>query len=219
MTLHRRLHHRLVATVAAAGLMAVPVAATAGAASAAPATTTTPTSLASVLLADTVDGKPSFDGNRGDFDIVTGLVLKVLAAKPGSSVGVLADGTVKLTAFIPNDRAFVKTAGVLGLSATGERATMRALISALGIDTVESVLLYHVVPGAKITSQMAAASDGAALTTALGKKIVVNVKADGIFLRDLNREVANPKVIATDINRSPSNPQIAHVINGVLLPI
>ena len=51
----------------------------------------------------TSDGN-QFDKNWYDYDIVTEAVLAVLAAKPGSPVGVLADGSVALTAFIPNDR-------------------------------------------------------------------------------------------------------------------
>jgi len=34
---------------------------------------------------------------------------------------------------------------------------------------------------------------------------------------DADPDLANPKVIATDVNKG--NPQIAHVINRVLLPI
>ena len=59
----------------------------------------------------------------------------------------LADGKVALTAFLPTDRAFRKLASDL----TGKRYTSESAVFAdvasLGIDTVEAVLLYHVVPG------------------------------------------------------------------------
>jgi len=208
-----KLHHRLIATVAAAGLVAAPVVALAPAASAAP------TSLADVLLADTKNGAPTFDKDRSDFDILTAAVLTVLAKRPHSDVAVLTDASVKLTAFIPNDSAFKATAKVLGIEAGREQIVANRLVRALGVATVEDVLLYHVVPGARITAKDAAAADGAKLETALGKSIKVNVTDKGIVLRDLNRKVANPMVIATDINKAKGNVQIAHVIDGVLLPI
>jgi hypothetical protein len=60
------------------------------------------TCLADVLAAD----GNQLDRNWGDFDIVEKAVYAVLAAKPDSPVAVLADGDVRLTAFVPTDRAF-----------------------------------------------------------------------------------------------------------------
>jgi uncharacterized surface protein with fasciclin (FAS1) repeats len=209
--------HRITAAATAAGLAAVPAAlALAPAASAA---APKPTSLADVLLADTTNGKPSFDKNGKDFDILTAAVLGVLKAKPKSAVGVLTKADVKLTAFIPTDSAFRKTAKVLGITADREARIATRIVATLGVNKVEKVLLYHVVPGAKITSDVAAGADGAHLQTALGASIAVNVRDSGsIYLRDANKKVANPKVVAVDINRAPQNKQIAHAINGVLLP-
>src|SRR4051794_3379630 len=59
-------------------------------------------SLAAVLTQDT----GGFDRNARDFDILTAAALAVLEAKPDSPVTVLTDGTVALTAFVPNDGAF-----------------------------------------------------------------------------------------------------------------
>ena len=67
------------------------------------------TSLASVLKV----GSASFDKNGKDYDIVTKAAEAVLAAKPDSAVSVLADGSVALTAFIPNDKAFKNLASAL----------------------------------------------------------------------------------------------------------
>ena len=78
------------------------------------------------------------------------------------------------------------------------------------------VLLYHVVPGAKINAKAAAQSDDVKLDMANGQTVKVNVTKDGILLKDKAREIANPKVIVTDINKG--NKQIAHAINRVLLP-
>ena len=124
------------------------------------------TSLASVL---TADGN-QFDRDWYDYDIVTEAVLAVIAADAdaNSPVRLLTDGSVPLTAFIPNDRAFQ----VLVKDLTGQwvqtESEVFAAVAGLGIDTVEDVLLYHVVPGATITARDALRSGGAQLTTAAG---------------------------------------------------
>jgi len=203
---------RTTALVAAAGLVAVPAFGSAPAAQADPGTK----SLAEVLLADTVSGNPSFDKNGKDFDILTAAVLAVLDAKPGSPVSVLTDGTVTLTAFIPTDAAFERTGKDLGINAKNEKKLTAKLADALGVDGLEGVLLYHVVPGAKINAKAAAKADGAKLSMANGETVTVNVTKKGIFLKDQAKGVENPKVTVTDINKG--NKQIAHAINRVLLP-
>lgn len=205
-----------VALVAVASGLAAP-AATASAQSAAPIGTT---SLAAVL---TADGN-QFDSNWHDYDIVTEAVLAVLKAKPNSAVGVLADGNTPVTAFIPNDRAFRLLAHDLtGRWPRTESATFTALATAVGIDMIESVLLYHVVPGSPIDSAAALKADRAELRTALpGKTFMVDVlsrRSELIMLRDNDRNDANPfiKRDAFDINKG--NQQIAHGITRVLRPI
>ena len=93
----------------AAGFTAVVLAATATVAAApgaqaAPSTTDRAgkTSLAAVLAAD----GHHFDKKWGDFDILDAAVMAVLKEKPKSPVAVLAKGKVRLTAFLPTDRAF-----------------------------------------------------------------------------------------------------------------
>ncbi|WP_306215340.1 fasciclin domain-containing protein [Actinoplanes sp. RD1] len=200
-------------------LVAVATAAVvASALSAAPAAAHTRTrSLAAVLAAD-----PSgFDRTGRDFDILQAAVGAVLAAKPASPVGVLADGTQPLTAFLPTDRAFQIL--VADLQHTrhlpGEKKAFTA-VAALGIDTVESVLLYHVVPGATITGKAARKSDGATLTTAAGGTVKVDVYGrhwKRIQLIDADRDDRNPRIVRFDINKG--NKQIAHAIDRVLRPI
>ncbi|MBC2933101.1 fasciclin domain-containing protein [Nocardioides sp. zg-1228] len=176
-------------------------------------------SLASVL---TADGN-QFDRDWYDYDIVTEAVLAVIAADSdaNSPVRLLADGSVALTAFLPNDRAFQ----VLVKDLTGRwvrsEADVFAAVASLGIDTVENVLLYHVVPGATITARDALRSNGAQLTTALGPTIGVKVPSRFlpiIILRDQDPNDVDPIVnpLALDINRG--NAQIAHGITFVLRP-
>ena len=171
-------------------------------------------SLAAVLAKD----GSGFDRNWNDFDIVDNAVTAVLTAKPGSAVGVLADGKVALTAFLPTDRAFRSLARDL----TGKRYTSESAVFAdvasLGIDTVEAVLLYHVVPGATVTYRQALRADGAALTTASGGTVTVDVVCRYLVqLKDADPDDRNAWVVRPDINRG--NLQIAHGISQVLRPV
>ncbi|HEU5107242.1 MAG TPA: fasciclin domain-containing protein [Micromonosporaceae bacterium] len=188
-------------------------------ASAAGSTPSGTRSLAAVLTSDT----GGFDRNSRDFDILTRAVLTVLDAKPDSAVGVLTDGSVALTAFIPTDGAFRQLVRDITDARwlPSERRAFDA-VAGLGVDTVESVLLYHVVPGATIDSRTALRSDGAKLTTALGATIEVDVRRWGhgcarLRLIDADRDDRDPRGAAFDINRG--NRQIAHAIDRVLRPI
>ena len=174
-------------------------------------------SLAEVLTAD--DG--GFDKNNKDFDIVTAAVLAVLEAKPESAVGVLADGTVALTAFVPNDKAFkILARQVTGKKIKTEKKAFKE-ISALGVDTVETVLLYHVVPGATIDSSGALKANGVKLQTALGETTKVQVRGQKknkfIKLSDKDYNSRNARVNAPDVNKG--NMQIAHGVDRVLRPL
>ena len=176
-------------------------------------------SLAAVL---TADGN-RFDSNWHDYDIVTEAVLAVLDAKPGSPVGLLADGTVPLTAFIPNDRAFQVLAYDLTKRWPGTEAkTFSALVDAVGVDAVEQVLLYHVVPGAPITKKDAVNADGAVLTTAQGGTVKVRVYSRYlpiIELRDRDTNDVNPFLNPRALDINAGNRQVAHGIVFVLRPL
>ena len=175
-------------------------------------------SLAAVLTAD----KSGFDHKGHDYDVLTAAVKAVLKAKPTSKVGVLADGKTALTAFLPNDRAFQLLVKDItkAKKLPGEKKAFTA-VAGLGIDTVESVLLYHVVPGATVTRKAALKSDNAKLATAAGSKIKVDVygprRHKRIALIDADRSDRNPRVNRFDINKG--NRQIAHGIDRVLRPI
>ena len=172
-------------------------------------------SLAAVLTAD----KGGFDRNGRDFDVLTAAVLAVLKAKPGSAVKVLTDGTVALTAFVPTDAAFQQLAREVTKSRKlpSEKSAFTT-VAGLGIDTVEAVLLYHVVPGATIDRRAALRSDNARLTTAAGAKIKVDVRRwHKVSLIDADRNDRNPRVVAFNINKG--NRQIAHALDRVLRPV
>jgi uncharacterized surface protein with fasciclin (FAS1) repeats len=170
-------------------------------------------SLVAVLTAD----KSGFDSNGKDFDIVTAAVKAVLAAKPKSKVGVLANGKVALTAFVPNDQAFRLLVKDLTGKTFKKEADVFKAVASLGIPTVEKVLLYHVVPGATIDSKAASKANGVYLKTAAGLHIKVRVVKGKIYLQDLDPNSRNPQVIVVDVNKG--NRQIAHGIDRVLRPL
>jgi uncharacterized surface protein with fasciclin (FAS1) repeats len=176
--------------------------------------------LVSVL---TSDGN-KFDKNSNDFDIVTEAALAVVGAKPDSPVAVLADGSTRVTAFAPTDQAFRDLAQDLtGKKIRSEKKIFTTLVDAAGVDTIEQVLLYHVVAGKTLTSKKVLKSNGASLTTAQGGKIKVKItKKKGtpvITLRDLDRNDKDPRVILTAIDVNKGNKQVAHGIDQVLRPI
>lgn len=169
-------------------------------------------SLATVLGAD-----KGYDRNRQDFDILEKAVTAVLAARPNSPVDVLTHGRTRLTAFIPTDAAFRRLVRDLtGRAPRTERGTSQALTRVAGIDTIEAVLLYHVVPGKTLGSRRVARLGGASLTTAGGGQITVRIHGKDVVLGDQDHTARNPKVVAVDINQG--NRQIAHAINRVLRP-
>lgn len=172
-------------------------------------------SLAALLAEDGA----GFDRNPSDFDILDNAVTAVLTAKPSSPVAVLADGGVALTAFLPTDQAFRRLAQDLtGQSSKSESRVFATLAEQLGVDTIENVLLYHVVPGATITYKQARAANGATLATALpGGTLTVKIARCRLTLVDADRDDANPAVVKKNLNRG--NLQIAHGINRVLRPV
>ena len=173
-------------------------------------------SLASVLDV----GNASFDRTSGDYDILTKAAEAVLEAKPNSPVSLLADGDTALTVFAPTDKAFKNLASALaGHNITSESDAFDA-VAGLGIDTVETVLLYHVIPGSTITSADALASNGAVLATAdAGKNTKVLVSdAPSIRLRDYAPKFKNAKVILDAVDINKGNMQIAHGVDAVMLP-
>ena len=206
---------RFVGGLAAAALV-LPLAA-AVAAPAASAADMGTVSLASVLTS----GKQGFDQNHKDYDILTAAVLAVLKAKPNSPVKVLTDGKTPLTAFIPDDQAFMNLASALTKKKVTSEAAAFKVVAGLGIPTVERVLEYHVVPGATILSGDALKANGAHLKTALaGKTIGVKVvaKPASITLVDYNTKLPNPKVILNQVDINKGNVQVAHGIDAVLMP-
>lgn len=175
-------------------------------------------SLAKVLAADGT----KFDKFARDFDIVEAAVLAVLDAKPESPVGLLTQGGQRLTAFIPTDGAFrALAADLTGKTFKGEGRVFGALAEAAGIDVIEAVLLYHVVPGKTLGSGkvVAAAKEKAELGMASGGTVTVKLNKGKVVLVDADPDARNPRAVAKLLDINKGNKQIAHGIDRVLRPI
>ena len=192
------------------GTMALPVAAA------------TPPSVADVLARDGV----AFDSNPYDFDIVEKAALTVIGAKPGSTVAQLANPNASLTVFAPNDRAFQ----VLVYSLTGrwywsEAKVFEKLVAAVSglvgpsktIDTIEAILLYHVVPG-KVMSSAVPSLDGKDITTVGGETFRVKVGYWFTRLIDKDPDALNPTLIKSKLDIRAGN-SVIHGISLVLRPL
>src|SRR6478735_2381247 len=174
-------------------------------------------SLAALL---TSDGN-TFDKNKNDFDIVTEAALAIVAAKPDSPVALLADGSKRLTVFAPTDEAFRLLAKDLtGKTIKSEKKIFDSLVDLAGVDTIEQVLLYHVIPGKTLTSAKVLKANGAKLTTAEGAKIKVKVTMHpvSVTLKDRDKNAEDPQAILKALDLNKGNKQIAHGIDRVLRP-
>lgn len=203
---------------------ALAVVAVAGVASAA-TSSAAPSDLGTKSLVEVLqsDGN-TFDHDWNDYDILTQAVVAVLKAKPGSPVKVLADGNTPVTAFLPTDQAFRDLATSLtGTTYNQERAVFNALVSAAGVDTIENVLLYHVVPGATVTSADVLAKRTTTVNTALPEATVaiatISAPYGIVRLRDLDTNSRDAYLIASQLDINKGNKQIAHGITAVMRPI
>lgn len=177
----------------------------------------TDVSLGSILLAD-ASGPENRNANGDDYDMLLALVQRVLAGKPDSPVGVLLDPTVALTAFLPDDAAFLASPLLPG-RVSNERAAVSRLTDSFSVDQVEQLLLGHVVLGQTLDSADVAGADGLVLTTAAGTTLTVDVRADGSIAvvdeNTTNRD-ALLRLDALDINLGQV--QVGHTVDRVLQP-
>ena len=176
-------------------------------------------SLAGLLTSD----GDQFDKNAKDFDILTEAALAVVGAKPGSPVAVVADGTQRATVFAPTDQAFrLLVKDLTGQTIKSEKKIFESLVELAGVDTIETVLLYHVIPGKTLTSGKVLKADGAKLMTAAGKPLKVDVRMKPslrITLKDRDKDDRDARAVLTALDLNKGNKQVAHGIDRVLRPI
>lgn len=171
----------------------------------------------------------AFDGNWYDFDILEAAARVVVSApdKGSSTVLALADPAASLTVLAPNDRAFQ----VLAHSLTGkwygtEAGVLSGIAGAItnGLkadleDTLEAVLLYHVV-GGKVTYSQVKALSGQSVDTVGGGTIGIKHVwwLNTVVLRDADTDDANPWVVNGKRNIAVGS-SIVHGISLVLRPV
>lgn len=127
-------------------------------------------------------------------------------------VGVFTDLDADFTVFAPTDDAFAALAGDLGLDIDGltPDEIAGALVTALGVDTVISTLLYHVSGESLSLGEL---QDDIVVDTEAGLRLFV----DGNELVDLQPGLTNPEFIdgLTDIEAVNGT---IHAIDYVLIP-
>ena len=178
-------------------------------------------------IASVLDDGTTFDTNWYDYDILDVAVKAVLTAKPGSPLAAAGRADTAFTVFAPNDRAFqVLVASLTGKWYGSEGAVTTALIAALGggskaIDTIENVVLYHIVPVGRVDFATAKTLSGQSVPTALGADKKIGLRyypwINTLVLRDRDPNALNPWVVNSkrDIDAGMS---IIHGISLVLRP-
>ncbi|THD85776.1 hypothetical protein E7811_08850 [Aliigemmobacter aestuarii] len=161
-------------------------------------------------IAGIVASSGAFDRNGADFDLL------LAAVQAAGLAGALNDPDADLTAFAPNDAAFLGLARALGFKGGSEEAAFGYLVRALTllsggedpIPLLTDILTYHVAPESLQSSQVLATDS---IATLLGTSLDRN----GTKLVDADPQIPNPSLIATDIQAANG---IVHVIDGVLIP-
>jgi len=177
----------------------------------------TDVSLGSILPTDT-SGPENRKANGDDYDILLARVLRVLAAKPESPVGSLLDPTVELTAFLPDDDAFLAT-GLLPGRVRNEVALVSRLEDNLTVDEIEQLLLGHVVVGPVLDSPVVAYLDGQSVETAAGTTLTVDVRDDGSVAIIDDAEGNRDALLVPDaLDVNLGQVQDGHTVDRLLLP-
>lgn len=185
-----------------------------------------------LLEADGSRLDPRTNVNWSDYDILERVARIVVEAKPGTPVAGLASASNSWTVFAPSDRAF----RILAHELTGtwyhtEGQVIRAIATTVStvfgadelINTLENVLLYHVVTArATYADAKALAIAETPITTALGSDLRPRYAAnvDRVILRDADTSDRNAWVTKRNIEAKDSKDgSIVHGVNLVLRPV
>src|SRR3954447_1151006 len=146
------------------------------------------------------------DDNPYDYDLLVQAVIATGLAP------VLADTTQRYTVFAPNDKAFIRlVTDLAGTKPESEAAALSTAVSALGVEKIKNVLLYHVVAG-KVLSPLDVLCSRS-LTMANGGTIFPR----GLKLRDETDALRDPRLVPWALNIKASN-GVLHTIDRVLVP-
>ena len=178
-------------------------------------------------IASVLDDGSGFDSNWYDFDILDTAVNAVIASKPGTPLLAAADPDTAFTVFAPNDRAFqVLVASLTGKWYGTEAGVVNGLLAALGggskaIDTIETVVLYHIIPSGKVPFSVAKSLSGQSVATALGAGSTIKLRyyrwINTLSLGDKDPNAVNPWVVNSKRDIDAGN-SIIHGISLVLRP-
>lgn len=110
-----------------------------------------------------------------------------------------------ITVFAPTNEAFAAALQVFGASDLNE-----LVVKIGGVENLEKVLGFHVVPAVAFSGDLAATNS---FTTLSGQNIIVEKSGTTVSVRDQLGRVA--QVVAADIEIANG---VVHVINGMMLP-
>lgn len=161
-------------------------------------------SIVDVAVAASGGGTP--DSNRWDYDLLVSAVVATGLAP------VLSDTSRSFTVFAPNDRAFMRLVSDLtGRAPASEAEALATITSALTLDQIRNVLLYHVVPDRSLGAIEVLYSGS--LTMANGGAVMPRL----IKIRDENPDLRDPHLVLRTLNIRASN-GVIHTIDRVLIP-
>lgn len=179
-----------------------------------------------------LSGSSGYDENGDDFDILRDLLITTdqISDEPFGGIGLVAslDTVEDLTVFAPKDDAFASLASTVATvtgndvptTEVGRIAFLADTLTLLGkgnpAGLLTDILTYHVAPGVLRLADIAALGDGAELTTLQGGALTTDLDTTPASLIDADDGIANPGVVATDIEASNG---VIHVIDSVLLPV
>ncbi|NWG76032.1 MAG: fasciclin domain-containing protein [Rubrivivax sp.] len=166
-----------------------------------PAATPAPTQMPTPTMAPTdtpVPTEPALS-DIVDTAVADGRFTTLVAAVQAAGLVETLKGEGPFTVFAPTDEAFAKLPA----------GTVEDLLKPENLETLKSILLYHVVPG-KVMAADVVALDGQMADTALAdKQLSISVKDGKVYLNE------NVQVVITDIETANG---VIHVIDAVLLP-
>jgi transforming growth factor-beta-induced protein len=125
----------------------------------------------------------------------TGEFSQLIAAVVRAGLVDTLNGHRQLTVFAPTDAAFDRLFAALGVSGVDD----------IPVDTLRAVLLYHVAPGVRDSTDVLASSR----IRTLSKGFLIPSVRDG------SAWINGARILATDIQASNG---VIHVIDAVLLP-
>ena len=124
----------------------------------------------------------------------------LVAAVKAAGLAETLSGTGPFTVFAPTNDAFNKL----------PEGTVASLLEPANIETLKSILTYHVVPAAAMSADL---KDGQTLTTVQGGTLTVGIMDGVVSLTDAKGGVS--KVVKADISASNG---VVHVIDTVVMP-